>query len=49
MQNLLERLPAMASINGNFNKSFSVSFRASFIFEEFSGASIISSDIGYDT
>ncbi|MDW0269673.1 MAG: hypothetical protein QN860_09620 [Nitrososphaeraceae archaeon] len=32
-QNLLARLPAMASINGNFNRSFSVSFNDS-VFKE---------------
>ena len=39
MQNLLERLPAIASINGNFNKSFSVPFRAWPIFTESSWTS----------
>jgi hypothetical protein len=35
-QNLLARLPAIASDRGNFRNSFSVPFRASFIFKELS-------------
>jgi hypothetical protein len=35
-QNLLARLPAMASDKGNFKKSFSVFFRSLFIFNEHS-------------
>ena len=34
IQNLLERLPAMASDKGYFRKSFSVLFMDSFIFKE---------------
>jgi hypothetical protein len=48
-QNLLARLPAIASDRGNFRNSFSVPFRASFIFRAFLGCHSLIQVPGYAT